>query len=158
MVPVILLNYTHYPKTHNAGQSCFLLVPFPPPSRVPGFQSWPQNGKRETGSGGLSPAEALPQLFVRDVGPGLAARCLVPDAGPSWPPLLGLCPELLAWGVGTLGAPTSAKQAQATMQPSRKTSVTTWRRSGSREHTPSVVHLFSPCLCEETYKAVWLMP
>ena len=27
--------------------------------------------------------------------------------------------------------------------------------SGGRKHAPSVVHVFSPYLCEETYKAAW---
>ena len=120
---------------HNAGQSCHLLVPFP--SRVWGTRLRKlQSSVGPVARGRLAkkrpllgqgwPHHLWPQR-PRDAGlPGRPRCCrnLLAGALPQ-PPGTG------HWGFGC---------SAATMQPSRKTSVTTWRRSGA-EST-----LFQSCM------------
>ena len=176
--PRVSLGPRHFlittPK-RNAGKSCLLqlLVPFPPPSRVWAKAAWglglarpPLLGLRDAGAAtfqllGLV-AGTLPQpRYGRPckATPELCRNATLPD----WADRPSYCPCTLPHSCAQLPGKAEALPAAgsrslvwppwtdfATMLPSRKTSVATLRGSG----VENTLHLYSPCLCEEAYKAV----
>ena len=151
-------------QTHNAGQSCCLRVPFPPPP--PPWVWGPRLGFCGTSGLALVGCPCSARLLRPSATPERAFQaraCVGTLPNPRLPkPFLGFvsipCCRTSGWsprpGSRYLARPRNPSwPAKPQFSLREKSSVST-SRIRRRKHTPLVVHVFSPYLCEETYKDV----